>query len=136
MKELTHTKNRIHARPVVPREGLRQGHHRAGLPEPKPAYNHTQVSIVRILERKGFIGHEAFGRAPLPSTALWPRRTIPRPSSAPSSATTSAIPPGPCLLLRQGPGHEPVGIEEIQGTLREDPEAKSGKEWLNWPRIS
>ncbi len=31
------------------------------LPEPKPAYN-TVSTIVRILERKGFVGHEAFGK--------------------------------------------------------------------------
>jgi predicted transcriptional regulator len=31
------------------------------LPEPKPAYT-TVSTIVRILERKGFIDHEAFGK--------------------------------------------------------------------------
>lgn len=31
------------------------------LPEPKPAYN-TVLSIVRILESKGMVGHEAYGR--------------------------------------------------------------------------
>ena len=30
-------------------------------PEPKPAYN-TVSTIVRILEKKGFIGHKAFGK--------------------------------------------------------------------------
>lgn len=30
-------------------------------PEPKPAYN-TVSTIVRILERKGFVGHKAFGK--------------------------------------------------------------------------
>jgi len=30
-------------------------------PEPKPAYN-TVSTIVRILETKGFIGHESFGK--------------------------------------------------------------------------
>lgn len=34
------------------------------LPEPKPAYN-TVSTIVRILEKKGFIGHEAFGKTHL-----------------------------------------------------------------------
>ncbi|MHB8093676.1 MAG: BlaI/MecI/CopY family transcriptional regulator [Candidatus Aminicenantales bacterium] len=34
------------------------------LPEPKPAYN-TVSTIVRILEKKGFVGHEAFGNAHL-----------------------------------------------------------------------
>ncbi|MCU0244236.1 MAG: BlaI/MecI/CopY family transcriptional regulator [Acidobacteria bacterium] len=34
------------------------------LPEPKPAYN-TVSTIVRILERKGFVGHEAFGKTHL-----------------------------------------------------------------------
>jgi BlaI family penicillinase repressor len=33
----------------------------AELPEPKPAYN-TISTIVRILERKGFVAHEAFGK--------------------------------------------------------------------------
>jgi len=32
------------------------------LPTPKPAYN-TVSTIIRILETKGFIGHEAFGKA-------------------------------------------------------------------------
>jgi len=32
------------------------------LPVPKPAYN-TVSTIIRILETKGFIGHEAFGKA-------------------------------------------------------------------------
>ncbi len=31
-------------------------------PEPKPAYN-TVSTIVRILETKGFIGHDAFGKS-------------------------------------------------------------------------
>lgn len=31
------------------------------LPEPKPAYN-TISTIVRILEKKGFVEHEAFGK--------------------------------------------------------------------------
>jgi BlaI family penicillinase repressor len=34
------------------------------LPAPKPAYN-TVSTIVRILEKKGFIGHEAFGKTHL-----------------------------------------------------------------------
>lgn len=33
----------------------------AELPEPKPAYN-TTSTIIRILEGKGLIGYEAFGR--------------------------------------------------------------------------
>jgi BlaI family penicillinase repressor len=31
------------------------------LPDPKPAYN-TVSTIVRILEKKGFVGYEAFGK--------------------------------------------------------------------------
>lgn len=31
------------------------------LPAPKPAYN-TVSTVVRVLEQKGFVGHEAFGR--------------------------------------------------------------------------
>jgi len=31
------------------------------LPEPRPAYN-TVSTIVRILERKGFVGHKAYGK--------------------------------------------------------------------------
>ena len=34
------------------------------LPEPKPAYN-TVSTIVRILEKKGFVGHEALGKTHL-----------------------------------------------------------------------
>ena len=33
----------------------------AEMPEPKPAYN-TVSTIVRILENKGFVEHEAFGK--------------------------------------------------------------------------
>ena len=32
------------------------------LPDPRPAYN-TVSTIVRILETKGFVGHEAFGKS-------------------------------------------------------------------------
>lgn len=32
------------------------------LPEPKPAYN-TVSTIIRILEKKGFVDHEAFGKS-------------------------------------------------------------------------
>lgn len=32
------------------------------LPEPKPAYN-TVSTIIRILETKGFVGYEAFGKS-------------------------------------------------------------------------
>lgn len=32
------------------------------LPEPKPAYN-TVSTIVRILEKKEFVGHESFGKS-------------------------------------------------------------------------
>jgi BlaI family transcriptional regulator, penicillinase repressor len=32
------------------------------LPEPKPAYN-TVSTIIRIMERKGFVGHKAYGNA-------------------------------------------------------------------------
>lgn len=31
------------------------------IPEPKPAYN-TVSTIIRILEKKGFIGHNAYGK--------------------------------------------------------------------------
>lgn len=34
------------------------------LPSPKPAYN-TVSTIVRILEKKGFVGHEAYGKTHL-----------------------------------------------------------------------
>jgi predicted transcriptional regulator len=34
----------------------------AAIPEPKPAYN-TALTIVRILEKKGFVAHETFGKA-------------------------------------------------------------------------
>src|SRR3989339_1003560 len=32
-----------------------------GMPEPKPAYN-TVSTIIRILERKGFVSHNSFGK--------------------------------------------------------------------------
>lgn len=34
----------------------------AAMAEPKPAYN-TILTIVRILEKKGYVGHETFNRA-------------------------------------------------------------------------
>lgn len=34
----------------------------AMMPEPKPAYN-TVSTIIRILEKKGLVGHEPFGRS-------------------------------------------------------------------------
>ena len=34
----------------------------SAIPEPKPAYN-TALTIVRILEKKGFVAHETFGKA-------------------------------------------------------------------------
>lgn len=34
----------------------------ARLPDPKPAYN-TVSTIIRILEKKGFVGHKAHGRS-------------------------------------------------------------------------
>ena len=34
----------------------------ANFPEPKPAYN-TILTVVRILEKKGFVDHETFGKA-------------------------------------------------------------------------
>ncbi len=34
----------------------------AQLPDPKPAYN-TVSTIIRILERKGFVGHTSFGKS-------------------------------------------------------------------------
>ncbi len=32
------------------------------MPDPKPAYN-TVSTIVRILEKKGFVGHKAYGKS-------------------------------------------------------------------------
>ena len=32
------------------------------VPEPKPPYN-TTLSVVKSLERKGYVGHETFGKA-------------------------------------------------------------------------
>lgn len=34
----------------------------AHFPEPKPAYN-TVSTIIRILEKKGFVGHRSFGKS-------------------------------------------------------------------------
>ena len=41
----------------------------AAYPEPKPAYN-TVLSIIKILERKGFVTHETFCRAHRYSPAI------------------------------------------------------------------
>ncbi|MFA8436297.1 MAG: BlaI/MecI/CopY family transcriptional regulator [Marinifilaceae bacterium] len=47
------------------------------IPEPKPAYN-TISTIVRILEKKGFVGHLAYGKShqyyPLMSKKEYTRR--------------------------------------------------------------
>jgi len=49
------------------------------LPNPKPPHS-TISSIVRILEKKGFVGHKAYGRTheyfPLVSKEDYSRRTI------------------------------------------------------------
>jgi predicted transcriptional regulator len=49
------------------------------LPEPKPAYN-TVATLVKILEQKGFVAHEAFGKSyryyPLVSEAAYKRATV------------------------------------------------------------
>jgi BlaI family penicillinase repressor len=59
MKELTKAEEQI----MQVLWEIRQGFVKdviAELPEPKPAYN-TVSTIIRILEGKGFIDHEAFG---------------------------------------------------------------------------
>ncbi|PVX51878.1 putative transcriptional regulator [Balneicella halophila] len=33
----------------------------ADMPEPKPAYN-TVSTVIRVLEKKGFVGHQAYGK--------------------------------------------------------------------------
>lgn len=33
----------------------------AEMPEPKPAYN-TVSTVIRVLEKKGFVGHQAYGK--------------------------------------------------------------------------
>lgn len=49
------------------------------LPEPKPAYN-TVSTIVRILERKGFVGYKAYGKTheyfPLISKDIYTRQLM------------------------------------------------------------
>jgi predicted transcriptional regulator len=46
------------------------------MPDPKPAYN-TVSTIIRILERKGFVGHNAYGKTheyfPLVSRKVYTR---------------------------------------------------------------
>jgi predicted transcriptional regulator len=49
------------------------------IPEPKPPYN-TTLSVVKVLERKGYVGHETFGKAnryyPLVSKEEYSRRLL------------------------------------------------------------
>ena len=49
------------------------------LPEPKPAYN-TVATLVKILEQKEFVAHEAFGKSyryyPLVSEETYKRATV------------------------------------------------------------
>jgi BlaI family penicillinase repressor len=51
----------------------------AAMPEPRPPYN-TVSSVVRVLEKKGFVGHEAFGKNhryyPLISKAAYRRQAF------------------------------------------------------------
>lgn len=52
---------------------------RAEFPEPQPAYN-TISTIIRILEQKGFVSHEAFGKSyryyPLVSRETYKKATM------------------------------------------------------------
>jgi len=60
MKELTRAEEQImHVLWELERGFVREILER--LPDPKPAYN-TVSTVVRILEKKGFVGHEAFGK--------------------------------------------------------------------------
>lgn len=51
----------------------------AGLPDPKPHYN-SVATMVRILEEKGFVNHEAFGNTfqyfPVVSKETYQRHTV------------------------------------------------------------
>jgi BlaI family penicillinase repressor len=63
MKELTRAEEQImHVLWALGRAYVKEIIER--LPSPKPAYN-TVSTIVRILEKKGFVGHEAFGNSHL-----------------------------------------------------------------------
>ena len=63
MKELTRAEEQImHVLWLLKRAYVRDIIER--LPSPKPAYN-TVSTIVRILEKKGFVDHEAFGKTHL-----------------------------------------------------------------------
>ncbi len=63
MKELTRAEEQImHVLWALERAYVKDIIER--LPSPKPAYN-TVSTIVRILEKKGFVDHEAFGKTHL-----------------------------------------------------------------------
>ncbi|HOW84512.1 MAG TPA: BlaI/MecI/CopY family transcriptional regulator [Candidatus Aminicenantes bacterium] len=63
MKELTRAEEQImHVLWALQKAYVRDIIER--LPSPKPAYN-TVSTIVRILEKKGFVDHEAFGKTHL-----------------------------------------------------------------------
>ncbi len=51
----------------------------AKLPEPKPPYN-TVSSVIRLLEKKGFVDHNAFGKThqyfPIVSKKAYSKRTF------------------------------------------------------------
>ena len=60
MKELTRAEDQI----MQILWGLKKGFVKdmvEQMPEPKPAYN-TVSTIIRILERKGFVGYKAYGK--------------------------------------------------------------------------
>ena len=70
MKELTRAEEQImHVLWEIEKGPVKDNLER--LPEPTPAYN-TVSTIVRILEKKGFVDHEAFGK----THCYFPRITL------------------------------------------------------------
>jgi predicted transcriptional regulator len=96
------------------------------LPEPKPAYN-TVSTIIRIMERKGFVGHKAYGNAheyyPLVSKDEYKKKFfksfLTRYFGDSFPEMVSFFAGGRDLSLRE--------LEEIQGLLGEEIEKQKGE---------
>jgi BlaI family penicillinase repressor len=97
-----------------------------GFPDPKPAYN-TVSTIIRILEKKGFVGHKAYGKTyeyhPLISKDEYKKKFfqsfLDRFFGNSFPEMVSFFAGGKDLSLEE--------LEEIQGRLREEIEKQKGE---------
>ena len=104
------------------------------LPEPKPAYN-TVSTIVRILERKGFVSYKAYGKTHEYFPVVDDERVPEGVPQEPGSSVLREFLPGARVLLRQGPPPDargPRGDSDVaRGGDREEErtDAMTGLPW-------